>query len=519
MSAYRSSTGNLDRFDEPPRGGPQRWDRDRFESMRRGPPPPPPPGGSVAGGSSRGGRDDYDHYRFQEHDRFPGGHRDIDFHEDRARRGPAVMERERYHEEDRFDRPHRRAPSEMFHEPTPSEIANQALAPYRRRSVIDKDINIDIDINERRPAPRPPRPSRPQFMRRQSSLDTFDRKPLPRYGDVERYERYEDHEWRPPANVPIPLPIRERRRSPPRRFHEEDDFEEIRYDDRGGRGREREDYREVEVHREKSRVRRSKSVAAKSTRSSSISSFEEIQPSRATWGKKGKTRLPKRLVKKQAVIDLGYPYEEEDDFIVVTRALEKEHIDEVIKISENYKEEKITYVYEEKVEDAPPPPPSIAPPASVIAPPPPPPQEFQPPPPSVVHAPPPPPQSVYQQPPPQMVYAPSHHAPTVYAPSERAPSPSIHEHERYVEIDRSAAIHGPATAFLPEGRQLVRRDDRRSEREIRDEIRFLEEERRMLKYEREGDREYEFVERTPRKEVMRVDRDRKGRLALVRSAH
>jgi len=118
-----------------------------------------------------------------------------------------------------------------------------------------------------------------------------------------------------------------------------------------------------------------------------------------------------------------------------------------------------------------------------------------------------------------MVYAPSHHAPTVYAPSERAPSPSIHEHERYVEIDRSAAIHGPATAFLPEGRQLVRRDDRRSEREIRDEIRFLEEERRMLKYEREGDREYEFVERTPRKEVMRVDRDRKGRLALVRSAH
>ena len=60
---------------------------------------------------------------------------------------------------------------------------------------------------------------------------------------------------------------------------------------------------------------------------------------------------------------------------------------------------------------------------------------------------------------------------------------------------------------------------RRSEREIRDQNRFLEEERRMLKYEREGDREYEFVERTPRKEVMRVDRDRKGRLALVRSAH
>jgi hypothetical protein len=268
-------------------------------------------GGSVSGSSARGRGDDYEHFRFEEHDRFPGGRRDVDIHEDRARRGPAVMERERYHEEDRFERPQRRAPSELFHEPTPSEIANQALAPYRRRSVIDKDINIDIDINDRRaPAPRA-RPARPQYVRRQSSLDTFDRKPMSRYGDVERFERYETHEYRPPANMPIPLPIRERRRSPPRRFQEEDDFEEIRYDDRSVRGREREDYREVEVHREKSKVRRSKSVAAKSTRSSSISSFEEIQPSRATWGKKGKTRLPKRLVKKQAVVDLGYPFEEE----------------------------------------------------------------------------------------------------------------------------------------------------------------------------------------------------------------
>ncbi|KAI2483458.1 hypothetical protein Ptr902_05775 [Pyrenophora tritici-repentis] len=341
---------------------------------------------------------------------------------------------------------------------------------------------------------------------------------MPRYGDVERIERYETHEYRPPANVPIPLPIRERRRSPRHHFDEEDDFEEITYDDRGGRRREREDYREVEVHREKSRVRRSKSVAAKSTRSSSMSSFEEIQPSRATWGKKGKTRLPKRLVKKQAVIDLGYPFEEEDDFIIVTRALEKEHIDEVIKVSENYKEEKITYVYEEKVEDAPPRPPSVHSAA------PPPPQEYYPPPPpSVMHAPPPPPPMQYAQPPPTVVYAqppPSHHAPTVYAHSERAPSPSVHEHERYVEIDRPAAIHGPATSFLPEHRSLViRKDDRRSERDIREEIRSLEEERRMLKYEREGDREYEFIERAPKKEIMRVDRDRKGRLALVRSAH
>jgi hypothetical protein len=57
----------------------------------------------------------------------------------------------------------------------------------------------------------------------------------------------------------------------------------------------------------------------------------------------------------------------------------------------------------------------------------------------------------------------------------------------------------------------------RSERDIKEEIRMLESERRMLKYEREG--EYEVIERRePRREVIRVDKDRKGRLALVKSA-
>jgi hypothetical protein len=319
----RSSAGNLDRYDDappPPRsaaGGTERWDRARFESMRRGPPPPPGGGdsGSSRGGRDGGGRDDYDHFHFQEHDQGPGFHRDMDFHEDRGpRRGPPVMERERFREDERFGQPARRSNNNLFEEPTPSEVANRALAPYRRQSVIDKDINIDIDIDrrEQRPA-RAARPARPGYIRRQSSLDTFDRRPVPRYNEIERIERNEFHEYRLPPNVPIPLPVRERRRSPPRRFREEDEFEEVRYDDRGGRGREREheDYREVEVHKEKSRVRRSKSVAAKSARSSSMSSFEEIQAPRANYGKKGKTRLPKRLVKKQAVVDLGYPFEEE----------------------------------------------------------------------------------------------------------------------------------------------------------------------------------------------------------------
>ncbi|XPS77463.1 hypothetical protein M3J09_009488 [Ascochyta lentis] len=503
---YRSSTGNLASYeDEPPRGG-QRWDRDRFERMRGGRGPP-----------SRD--DEHDHFRFQEHDRFPGGRRDIDIHEDYDRRGPPsrqparVQERDRFFEDERFER---RAPprrNDLFEERTPSEVANQALAPYRRKSVIDEDINVDL----RSQVARPKKPARPQYIRRQSSLDTFDRRPLPRYGDIER------EEYRPPANVPIPLPVRERRRSPERRRFRESD-EDLAYGDfGGGRGREREEYREVEVSRNKSRVRRSKSVAG-SRRSSSSDSVSEIQLPRANYGKKGKTRLPKRLVKKQAIIELGYPFEEEDDFIIITRALEKEHIDECIKISENYKEEKTTYVYEERVEEtsAPPPPPpppefvaAPPPPASVYAAPPPPPSVYAvppPPPPQVYHAPPPPPASIYAMPPPQR-------APTVYEASVRSVSPPRHEHERYVEIERSAAMHGPATAFLPEGRQLVRQSrDTRTERDIREEIRSLEEERQLLKYERGED--YEVYERRdPRREVVRVDRDRKGRLALVRSAH
>jgi hypothetical protein len=203
---------------------------------------------------------------------------------------------------------------------------------------------------------------------------------------------------------------------------------------------------------------------------------------------------------------------------VITRALEKDHIDEVIKISESYKEgakiaslsdsasnllpEKTTYVYEEKYEAPPPPPESVAPPPP-------------PPPPAVVHAPP-PPASVYAPPPPASVYAPPPPA-SVYAPSVRAPSPH-HQHEEYIQIERSAAIHGPATSFLPEHRQLVRHEEHyRSERDIKEEIRQLEDERRMLKYERETD--YEIIERRdPKREVIRVDKDRKGRLALVRSA-
>lgn len=176
--------------------------------------------------------------------------------------------------------------------------------------------------------------------------------------------------------------------------------------------------------------------------------------------------------------------------------------------------EKTTYVYEEKretVQDLPPPPPqSVA---------------YPPPPPTVIHAPPPPPQSVYAQS--VRNVSPSRHSVyeerieesnhiagpvTVFVPGRGDPRESRHSHSEHRHEERSHSHHDEL--------RLVRRDDHelvRSERDIKDEIRALEAERRMLKYEREGD--YEFIERRePKREVVRIEKDRKGRLALVKSA-
>lgn len=280
---FRSSTGDLHHYDDPHRR-PERWDRDKFERYAR---------------DSRRGPEERESFRFEEHDRFGSGRsqRDFEFEdryerrESRGARAP-VIERDHRYEEERYGR--RPGRPEWLDEPSAAEVASRALAPYRRKSIVERDIVL------------PSRPARPGMIRRQSSLDTFDRKP------VRRYDEYERDEYRLPSNVPIPLPILDRRRSPSRhRAHREHDFEEIRFRelDREPEFRE-EDYRDVHIHREKSRHRRSMSRhKARSTRSST-SSFEEVSPVREV-GKKGRTRMPKRLVHKQAVIDLGYPFEEE----------------------------------------------------------------------------------------------------------------------------------------------------------------------------------------------------------------
>jgi hypothetical protein len=257
--------------------------------------------------------DEHEHVHFEERD--GPGRSQVLLDERVSQRGPRgrVEERERVYEEERYP------------EPRVAPPARGALAPYRR--------------------------PRPQFIRRQSSLDTYDRRPMmPRYGD----------EYRAPPDVPIPLPIR-RPRSPDRgRYFEE--YERERYRDDSN-----DDYRDIRIreerrgdHRSKSRMR-SRSVRRRRslTPSPSESSIEEVQKPTLV-GRRGRTKLPKRLARRSAVIELGYPFEEEvrfqyspmksvllmrtqEDFIIVQRALEKEHIDEIISISKKMRESKYPY--------------------------------------------------------------------------------------------------------------------------------------------------------------------------------
>ncbi|KAK5167169.1 uncharacterized protein LTR77_007899 [Saxophila tyrrhenica] len=352
---------------------PQRWDRSRFERFGGGPPP----------------RQFEEDYRF--HERDTPRQRDVQVQDRIDERGPRgrYEERDRYAEEDRFTPAgrRRRTDRELFGDVDPRELANMAVTPYRGggdggRGTRD-EIDIDIDINRGAPP-------RPGLMRRQSSLDTFDRRPIP---------RYEREEYRIPAYQPVPLPIR--------REEGYDDFQ------RGGYN-EPEEYREVEIRRERSVHRRgggpkssksskAKSVTTRRSSSSSSSSDTTIQDTRSRRTrsrrapsihesfhedihgpgglsihesfhesvhggsvsdsitqiekkfKKGKTRMPKRLVRREAIMDLGYPFDEEVDFFVLRIALEKEQIDEVMKISESYKNEdkKVVYKYEDKVDEAP----------------------------------------------------------------------------------------------------------------------------------------------------------------------
>jgi hypothetical protein len=580
----------MSRF-ESPRDIPQRWDRDRFERFGgRGPPP------------TRFEED----YRYEERDR--PFRRDVAVADRIDERGPwgRYEERDRFYEEDRYAprRPRRRTDRELFGDVDPREIAEMALTPYRRKSISREELDID-----RRGPPRP------GLLRRQSSLDTFDRRPI---------RTYEKEEYRIPPYTPVPLPIRRGR---------EEEFEEIRY-----RDYEPDHYREVEIERERSTHRRkpkseasrrshAKSVTTRrsSPSSSSSESFEEIVKEEQTQEiipipeterkfKKGKTRMPKRLVRREAIMDLGYPFDEEEDFFVLRIALEKDQIDEVIKVSDTYKESSMSpfprpkipanedtvgpagtkkvYRFEEKEEEVAAPPTILPPEAAVEH------EEVT--------------RTEWVNPPTVvMTGARSERARSIRGGSPSAnssisrrlsPARTHHSHSRRasragtVFEERKTVIEEsrsppppppPAPIPVPPPAEFIERDSRtiidhgtvlerdnrtiieerlpppshhgalvvqereyRSDRDIQAEIRALEAERRALRLEREAEEkrdlalrlrehpeeEYQLVEyreerrpremleivereRSPPRNVIRVEKDRKGRMALVRSSH
>ena len=258
--AFRSP-GGLGYADNLRRGGGESWDRERLERVGR----------QLGDRGGIGGRQ-YQPTRFEEPDPY-------------------------YEEELRFGRPRRPA---FLDEPTQGEVANRALAPYRRQSIHEREPEIPIR-----------RPPRPRYMRRQSSLDTFDRRPLPRYGD-HIYEG-EYHEPRP---VPVALPVRPREPNlytPPRQYREHE-YESVHYHHHDSS--DSDSHAKISIHRDRSKVARS--VKAKTVRSSSSSSSSSgvTTTTKASnkVGKRGKTRIPKRLARKEVIISFGYPYEEEVGF-------------------------------------------------------------------------------------------------------------------------------------------------------------------------------------------------------------
>jgi hypothetical protein len=188
---------------------------------------------------------------------------------------------------------------------------------YVRERPSERERAQNVTIEEREtfyspPRPGPP-PARPEFLRRRSSLESFERRPLTRF--VER------EEYRPPASSysdePRPAPLTPiRARGPPPRRYEEREYEEIAiaepdyYGDEEFRG-----YPERIREREIIRRRRRSGSRGSATSSRSGSVFSEVVKNE--FPKKGKTRMPARLVSKRAILDLGYTFEEEGRMALV----------------------------------------------------------------------------------------------------------------------------------------------------------------------------------------------------------
>ncbi|KAI0454185.1 hypothetical protein F5B21DRAFT_514936 [Xylaria acuta] len=231
-------------------------------------------------------------------------------------------------------------------------------APRRRRSPPPDLERSAYFEKEREREYREPSPVRrpPGLLRRQSSLDTFDRRPAQRLYDREEYgppARRKD--YRPDPYEPIPLP--RSRALPPPRTYAEHDYEEIkvaepqRYGDDDFHA-----YPEHVLEREIVRTRKQRDRSASRTsraptnrsrsrrgtsRSSSTSSSSDTGGTAITtkseYPKKGKTRIPVRLISIRAIVELQYPYVIEGNTVIVQKALGQRNIDDLLRLSEEYK--------------------------------------------------------------------------------------------------------------------------------------------------------------------------------------
>lgn len=219
-----------------------------------------------------------------------------------------IIRDRRYYEDDRYERRTDRSGS----------------AEYDRRVIFDRERDREY---QREPSPRRP----PVLVRRQSSLDTYDRRPLRGFEPREEYPvpvRREDvrrEDFRAPAYTPIPLPRTEDMPPPRRGEHDREYYDDERIIDReyyANDGRPFPDViREREVihtHDERDRSRESRGArthksskhSPPSSRSSSSSRTRSHAGTsvRSEYPKRGKTKIPMHLVSTRAIMDLGYTF-------------------------------------------------------------------------------------------------------------------------------------------------------------------------------------------------------------------
>ncbi|KAK1977036.1 hypothetical protein LZ30DRAFT_278240 [Colletotrichum cereale] len=546
-------------------GRAERWDRDRFAYERerdRGYPDdraPRYPDDRVPP------RFPEERSRFEERDDYHSPpRRGRDHSDERFDRGPYdrghrggfdedIVRDRRYVEEDRYG-PRRGEPLDR---------------EFDRRLFFEKEPLPEREI----PVPIPVR--RPTMVRRQSSLDTFDRRPL-RFYEREEYPppaRREDvrprdprDDYRAPPYVPIPLPrTRQLGPAPSQRYDEIQIAEPGYYGDEEFRGmpervkerevvttrRRRDRSRESKVSRStrksshrSSSHRSSSRSSSTSSRTTSTSSSKSATTIRSAYPKKGKTRIPARLVSKRALIDLGYPFIEEGNTVIVLKALGQENIDELLKLSEEYKQSELevaaarssaAHLVEERHEEIytiPPPVAALPPPPTVISAPPPPASVAPPPaPPTVIEVPAAPPTVVQEAPPPPPPPAPVEiinkttiirdvspaRSSTSYTTST---APTIYERREYSE---EVPIGPMAVAERRRSRSRSR-----SRKDIRSEIKALE--AQLHERRRHGNRELVRAEQMPDGAVVlfeervekieeprrgvRIEKDKKGRMAI-----